>query len=417
MFISEVKRQIAAEGDRTISFLQDLVRIPSVTGNEGAVQAYLSKELASLGLEIDAWQPSREELQKHPVFSDDGLPLEGRPVIVGRWHGSGGGRSLILNGHVDVVPPGDPQSWIDGPWSGIVRDGKLYGRGACDMKGGLVAGIAAIRTLQKMGLRLRGDVMIQCVTGEETGGIGTLATILRGYRADSAVILEPTRLDLCPVGAGAASFRLHVPGLAAHAAMRQQGVSAIEKFLFIHALLMSLEKERNAGFQHPLYKDRLPAPISIGKVQAGDWPSTVPDNLVAEGRYGILPGENLNKARKLFEQKIRKEAHKDSWLSQHPPEVEWFEGQFEPAETALDSDVIKVLSECHYETTGKVPAIHGVSYGSDLRFFTNNAGMPAVLYGPGDVAQAHSVNEFISLEQLFTATQTVACMMIRWCEV
>jgi len=119
----------------------------------------------------------------------------------------------------------------------------------------------------------------------------------------------------------------------------------------------------------------------------------------------------------LFERKIQQAALQDSWLRDHPPVVEWFEGQFEPAETGLDSDLLKVLSECHFEITGKTPEMHGVPYGSDLRFFTNNARMPAVLYGPGDVAQAHSVNEFISLEQLFLAAQTIACMIVRWCEV
>jgi acetylornithine deacetylase len=393
------------------------VRIPSITGQERSVQDHLKEELVNMGLEIDAWEPTRDELETHPAYSDDGISLEGRPVLVARWPGSGGGRSLILNGHVDVVPPGNPQSWTDGPWSGVVRDGYLYGRGSCDMKGGLVAGITAIRMLQNMDFQPRGDVLLECVTGEETGGVGTLATILRGYRADAAIILEPTRLHLCPIGAGAASFRLHVPGLAAHGAMRKEGVSAIDKFHLIHSALIDLETDRNESFQHPLYIDRLPAPISIGKIYSGDWPSTVPDELVAEGRYGILPGETISAARKLFEEKIQDAARSDSWLKDHPPSVDWFEGQFEPASTALDSELLKVLSECHFEVTGHTPDMHGVPYGSDMRFFTNNAAMPAVLYGPGDVAQAHSVNEFISLEQVFTAAQTIAYMIVRWCDV
>jgi acetylornithine deacetylase len=152
-------------------------------------------------------------------------------------------------------------------------------------------------------------------------------------------------------------------------------------------------------------------------VHSGDWPSTVPDDLVAEGRYGILPGEEISTARELFEERIRDVAKSDPWLMNHPPFTEWFEGQFEPASTPLDSELLKVLSECHFEVTGSVPDMHGVPYGSDMRFFTNNARMPAVLYGPGDVAQAHSVNEFISLEQVFTAAQTIAYMIVRWCEV
>jgi acetylornithine deacetylase len=417
MLVSELKHQLESQTNSAISFLQDLVRIPSITGQERSVQDHLKEELINMGLEIDAWEPTREELETHPAFSDDGISLEGRPVLVARWPGSGGGRSLILNGHVDVVPPGNPRSWTDDPWSGVIRNGNLYGRGSCDMKGGLVAGITAIRILQKLGFQPRGDVLLECVIGEETGGVGTLATILRGHRADAAIILEPTRLQLCPVGAGAASFRLHVQGLAAHGAMRTEGVSAIDKFLLIHSALMQLETEHNGRFQHPLYRDGLPAPISIGKVQSGDWPSTVPDELVAEGRYGILPGETITEARHLFEEKIQDVAKNDPWLTDHPPLVEWFEGQFEPASTPLDSDLLKVLTECHLEVTGSAPGMHGVAYGSDMRFFTNNAAMPAVLYGPGNVAQAHSVNEFISLEQVFTAAQTIAYMIVRWCEV
>ena len=417
MLVNELKHQLEAQSDSAISLLQDLVRIPSITGQERSVQDHLKEELVNMRLEIDAWEPTREELATHPAFSDDGISLGGRPVLVARWPGSGGGRSLILNGHVDVVPPGNPQNWTDGPWSGVIRNGNLYGRGSCDMKGGLVAGITAIRLLQKLGFHPRGDVILECVIGEETGGVGTLATILRGYRADAAIILEPTRLQLCPVGAGAASFRLHLRGLAAHGAMRMEGVSAIDKFLLIHSALMQLETEHNGQFQHPLYRDCLPAPISVGKVQSGDWPSTVPDELVAEGRYGILPGETITEARHLFEEKIRDVANGDPWLKDHPPLVEWFEGQFEPASTPLDSDLLKVLTACHFEVTESAPGMHGVPYGSDMRFFTNNANMPAVLYGPGDVAQAHSVNEFVSLEQVFTVAQTIAYMIVQWCEV
>ncbi len=413
--VNEIKTRIDQLKPEMISLLQDLVRIPSLTGEETEVQQYLSPYLKGMGLQVDEWCPFRSDVSGHPAFSDDGLPLGERPVVVAGWPGSGSGRSMILNGHVDVVPTGDPAGWTDDPWSGAIRNERLYGRGSCDMKGGLVSGITAIAALRKMDFDLRGDLLMECVIGEETGGIGTLATIIRGYKADAAIVLEPTRMNLCPLGAGAASFRLRIPGLAAHGAMRLEGVSAIEKFFLIYNALSEFEHRRQSAFQHPLFdSDTLVAPLSIGKVQAGDWLSTVPENLIAEGRYGILPGENISEARNKFEACLKQTAQSDSWLNAHRPTVEWFEGQFEPAETPTDAPIIRVLSECHRHVNGTVPGMHGVPYGSDLRFFTNNAGMHAVLYGPGDVAVAHSLNEFVPLEEVFNAALTVALAVIAW---
>ena len=397
-------------------WLQDLVRIPSVTGAEAPVQEYMARLLQSMRLEVDSWRPTRADLASHRAFSDDGLPLGDRPVVVARLRGTDpAARSLILNGHADVVPPGDEGEWTDGPWSGTVRDGRLYGRGSCDMKGGLVSGILALAALQKMDAPPRGDVILQSVIGEETGGAGTLAAVIRGYRASAAIVLEPTRLNICPTGAGAASFRLHVPGRAAHGAMRREGVSAVDKFFIVNQALSGLEWARHAGFRHPLFREgELVAPISIGRVYAGDWPSTVPETLIAEGRFGILPGENMNAAHAEFETAIQRSAQTDSWLAEHPPNVEWFEGQFEPADTPLDAPVIAALREAHGAVCGAEPAVHGVPYGSDLRFFTNHAGMHAVLYGPGDVALAHSMNESVPIEEVLQAAETVALMILHW---
>jgi acetylornithine deacetylase len=410
--------QIVSESDRAIALLQDLVRIPSITGEEIQVQSFLSKELARLNLEVKECASTLDQLSKHPAFSNDGLPLEGRSSLVGRWRGTDkDGRSLILNGHVDVVPPGDLKAWADSPWSGHIRDGQLYGRGACDMKGGLATILLALSALQKAGIQPRGDVIVEFVIGEETGGVGTLSTILQGYTADAAIVAEPTQLQMCPVGAGAASFRLHVSGLAAHGSMRLEGVNAIEKFSVIHRALSEFETERHRSFEHPLYNNGLAAPISVGKIQAGDWPSSVPDLLIAEGRYGVLPGEKISEAREKFEKKIQQIAAQDAWLSTHPPVVEWFEGQFEPAETALDSDLIRALSETHQKITGGVLPMHGVPYGSDLRFFTNHAKIPAVLYGPGNVMQAHAANEYIRLDEMMIAAEVLAQFIVQWCRI
>jgi len=399
-----------------IDLLQELVRTPSVTGNEKSAQDKIAARLVEMGLDVDVWSPSRSELAAHPAFSDDGLPLGDRPVVVAKWTGTDpGAPSLILNGHMDVVPTGEDRAWTGGPWSGEVRDNKLWGRGSCDMKGGLAAGVTAVAALQRLGIKPRGDVLIESVIGEETGGVGTLATLLRGYRADVAFILEPTRMALCPVGAGALSFRIRVHGRAAHAAMRQEGVSAIAKFYYLMRALEELEQQRHREFHHPLYRHgELVAPISIGKIEAGDWPSTVPETLVAEGRYGVLPGEDVLEARTQFESALKRACGRDEWLSLHPPVMEWFEGQFESGETPIDTPVIHQIVQAHHEVHGHEPRIHGVSYGSDLRLFTNNGGMNALLYGPGDVRIAHSLNEFVPLDEVRCVTKVLARAIINW---
>ena len=413
--VDTIDRAVDDLAAQTTEMIQELVRIPSITGDETAAQGFVAGVLRDLGFSVDQWNPTREDLQDHRSFSDDGLPLGSRPVVVGRWGGSPGGGSVILNGHIDVVPPGREEDFPHGPWQGEVHDDLLWGRGACDMKAGLIAGILAVAALQRAGLTPAPEVIVESVIGEESGGVGTLATVVRGYRADAAVVLEPTRLQLCPVGCGSCSFRLHVPGRAAHGAMREEGVSALDNLWPLHRALMAFETERHRGFSHPLYPDdRLAAPLSIGTVQAGDWPSTVPEALVAEGRYGIFPGEDLDVARAAFEQVVMAAAATDPWLAEHPPTVEWFEGQFESAVTDLDSALLTQLGEAHSEVRGAPTGVHGVSYGSDLRFFTNDAGMPAVLYGPGDVADAHTVNEHVQLTEVLDAAKTVALMLMNW---
>src|SRR5262245_23325783 len=235
-----------------VRLLQDLIRIPSITGEETKAQLLFADRLRDINLDVDCWYPSHNDLKNHPSFSDDGLPLGERPIVIGYVKGTDpAARSLILNGHMDVVPVGNEDLWSDGAWSGVVRDKKVYGRGSCDMKGGLVAGFMAINALRKASFVPKGSVWIQSVIGEESGGAGTLAAVICGYRADAAIVLEPTRMAICPVGAGAATFRIKVHGRAAHGAMRQEGVSAVEKFYLLLSAIQEFERSRHLKFQHP----------------------------------------------------------------------------------------------------------------------------------------------------------------------
>ena len=399
-----------------IAFAQSLVRIPSVSGSEQAAQRAIAEKYESLGLATDIVPSVREELETHPAFSDDAIPFVDRLNVVARWPGTGGGRSLILNGHMDVVPPGDLAKWTRDPWGGEVDGDRLYGRGACDMKSGLASAVFAVQALQSIGVALNGDVMLQSVIGEESGGVGTLATIVRGYRADACVIMEPMSLRIAPVQTCALTFRLTVNGRAAHACMRPRGVSAITEFIAIATALEQFNIDRHERYRDDLFDDPTNiASLSIGTVRAGDWPSTVPDLLVAEGRFGVFPNESVQEARAAFEATVREAASMRPWLVDNPPIVEWVEGQFEPGTTPRDAPIIERLSCSHEAVTGKPASLFGIPCGTDLRLFTRHAGIPTILYGPGNILDAHTADEHVSLDEVVTCTKVLARTMLTWC--
>jgi acetylornithine deacetylase len=405
-----------------IAFLQRLVQLPSLPGQEQKAQHFVADTLRSLGLAVDVVSSELDDLRHHPAFCDDGVPFRERLNVVGRWPGSGrtpnppAPRSLILNGHMDVVPTGSESLWADSPWSGAIREGQLYGRGSCDMKAGVTANIFAIQTLQTMGFHPAADVLVESVIGEESGGVGTLTTIVKGFKADAAIITEPTRLHLCPVQSGALTFRVKVPGRAMHACMKPYGVSAIEKFYLVLQSVQELERKRHIEYKNPLYEDpNNIAPVNFGTIRAGEWPSTVPDELVVEGRFGVLPGESVSTARQAMASALASAASTDPWLKDHPPELEWFEGQFESGQTPQHSPIVQTIAEGHAKTFGKAPVVQGVTYGSDLRLFTNHGDTPAVLYGPGNIFHAHTVDEHVELEEVVAATKVLAYIVTQWC--
>jgi acetylornithine deacetylase len=415
-----LKEKLDAEIDglrpAMIEFMQRLVQFQTLPGKEQEAQHFIAEKLRSLRCEVAVLKSDYAELKQHPAFSDDGVPFDERLNVVGTWAGSGNGRSLILNGHMDVVPVGNLALWKFPPWAGVVEDGKLYGRGACDMKAGLAAAVFAIQALRQVGFKPAGNVHFESVIGEESGGVGTLTTILRGFTADAAVIMEPTRLRICPLHSGALSFRLRVTGRAIHASMKQFGVSAIEKFQQLFSALEQLDGFRHAQYSNPIFEFKHNiAPISIGTVTAGDWPSTVAEELVAEGRFGVFPGESTADARSQMSRCLHQVIAADPWLTAHPPSLEWFEGQFEPGETSLKEPIIAALGEAHARILGSVAAIQGVPYGSDLRLFTLYGKVPCALYGPGDVAFAHTVEEHVVLDEVFTCARIIASLIVDWC--
>ncbi len=403
-----------------VSELAELVRVPSVSGSdeENGVQAVLAARLTGLGLDVDHWPIPLAE-----TLAADGFPgveVERREAwgLVGRLAGTGGGTSLMLNAHVDVVPPGDPPAWTRGePFGGTVTADAVHGRGSCDMKGGLVAALWATRALAVLKVPLAGDLVLACVQGEEDGGLGTFATLARGWRADACVIPEPTSLDVVPANGGALTFRLHVPGRAAHASRRTSGVSAVENFVPVFRALRALEARRNRVTDPLMDRWDIAYPIEIGMVRAGDWSSTVPDLLVADGRHGVALDESVEDARAVFCDAVAEACAADPWLRDHPVRVEWWGGQFAPGRTDPDTPFVATLRAAHasVSSSARPQQTWGAPYGSDLRLMSGLGGVPTVHYGPGDAVLAHSPDELVPIHEVLATARTLAVLALHHC--
>src|SRR6266487_3189341 len=421
MPLSSIEQKALASLDEQglIKALRDLVRIPSATGQEAAAQNWLAQQMRHFGLDVDLWDIDVAELQRHPQFP--GMEVDrskDRAVgLVATWRreaGAASGRRLVFNGHIDVVPEGDRASWQYEPWGADLVDGRIYGRGACDMKGGLMAALFAIKAIKDSSVPIDGSLMVQSVIGEEDGGLGTFASLLRGHRGDAAIVCEPTQLQLIPAQAGALTFAVRVPGKSAHACVRLEGVSAVEKYLDIHRTLLQLERERNSEVEHPLLgKLPLPYPLNIGRVCAGNWSSSVPEELIFEGRIGVAMGELSDAVRHQFECALANLAEADPWLRDHPLEIKWSGGQFESAEIPLNHPLITLCQQSMFDLTGLKPELEGAPYGSDLRLLVNG-GIPAILFGPGDVRVAHMPDEHVDVAEVILAARAYIVFALRF---
>lgn len=412
----EARALNAVDIDGLVNTLGELIRFESDNGREVAIQHHMAGMLDGMGMQTDVWEIPLDDVRQDPAYGAE-IERDRAVGVVGSW-GRGQGRSLILNGHVDVVPAGELERWTVPPYQGTVRDGRVYGRGAVDMKGGLCCAIYAVRALMDAGIDLEGQVMIQPVAGEEDGGVGTLAAMLRGHTADAAIVLEPTELAIAPAQGGALSFRITIPGLAAHGALRSEGVDPMDYFALVHRTLRELESKRNQRLAHPLFKDyEIPFAICVGKVRAGIWASTVAETLVLEGRFGVGIDEDCDRARQELEQAVAELAERDDWLREHPPVVEWWGARFMPAAISPDHAVVRSLSGAFEAANGRPGAIRGMPYGADMHLLIHQGNTPAVLFGPGDVRVAHAPDEFVPINDLEAVTRTLVLTIMRFCAI
>ena len=405
----------AVDRVRLLGDLRALVRIPSVTGSEEAVSDWLAVALRGIpGVAVERLAPDPATVRADPDWPGQEMDRTALPVVIGRL-GRTGGRRVVLVGHTDVVPPGDLATWSVDPWAGRVSDGDLYGRGACDMKGGVAAILAAVRGVVDAGLSgaLAGEVVVAFVPSEEDGGQGMLAAIRAGVTGDLAVITEPSNLDVVVAHAGAITFRLTVPGRAAHASQRREGVSALDKLWVLARALEADETRRNAAETDPLMTAMgLPYPTILGIVHGGDWASTVIDRVVADGRYGVRLGQTPAEAEAELRACIAAACAADDFLRDHPATVEIVGGRFGSARVPSDHPLPVGLARVAEAVTGRRTALLGEPYGADMRLLVDQGATPTVIFGPGDVRVAHSADERVPLAEVEACARVLAAWIV-----
>lgn len=397
-----------------MDFIGRLVATPSFGGHETPAQELMAKSLGELGFQVDVWDIDFERLRGHPDFSMS-IPREEGLGVVGTLKGIGEDRSLILSGHIDTVAPGDEGNWDYPALEATVDAGRLYGRGVTDMKGGMACALYAVKAIQDAGVKLRGDIIYQSFIGEEDGSPGALDTCLRGYTADAGIVMEPSENKIAPEVAGAISFKVSVPGKSVHACVREEGISAIDKFIYLYDGLRELEKTRNSDIDNPLYsRYSTPFALSIGVVKGGQWPGSVAENLTFEGRIGVKIGENGEDAKKSLDDKIEELADNDPWLKENRPVVEWNGYDFAYSKVELDHPIIETLGTAYNDATGKEPVYEGMTYASDARHLMNIGKTPTTVFGPGDIRTAHGPNEYVPIVELEATVKTLALTIMRF---
>lgn len=402
-----------ADLTRITEDLSEMVAIPSVTGSERRIQDLMSDLMAELTFDVDVIETDPAELAQDPDFPGIEVPRSDLVVVAGTYRTGRPGPRRMLLGHVDVVPPGDETTWTSPPFDPVVLDGHLYGRGACDMKGGVAAMLEAVRLAMESEHELTGEIVLVAVPSEEDGGAGTLAAIRAGYTADMAVIPEPTNLEIVVAHAGAITFTLAVPGKAAHASMRREGVSALDKLFVLMEGLRNDEKMRNEAETNPLMTAiGLPYPTIIGQVEGGSWASTVMDSVEADGRYGVKLGQDCDGAAQDLREAVTRVWESDEWLSQFPVGLEVWGGRFDSSFVDPGHRLPVGLAAAHRAVTGTAAPMVGAPYGADMRLLINHGNTPTVMFGPGDVRVAHSADEHVALSEVATAAETLATWLM-----
>lgn len=409
--------EVASGFSDQLAFLEEAVRCPSVRGSEQTVQDLMHDAMQARGYDVDRWKVNPDDIRHHEGFSNVAVSYENAWNVVGTHRPSQEtGRSLILNGHIDVVPTGPLDMWETHPFDPVTKEGWMYGRGAGDMKAGVVSNLFALDAIRRAGYQPAGRVHLESVCEEESTGNGALATLVRGYSAEAALISEPTGLALGTSVLGVLWFQVQVRGLPVHVAHAGTGANAIEAAYQLIQALHGVEADWNSrkdttknhgGFDHPIN-------LNIGKIEGGDWASSVPAWCNFDCRIAIFPGHKPEEMKRDIEAKLKAATQNIPFLANNPPELVWNGFFTEGYDLERGSEQEKLLETAHSRVTGQpMRDWVGTAY-VDSRVFVLYADIPCLIYGP-TAENIHGFNERVKLDSILEATQAIALFAANWC--
>ena len=396
-----------------------LVRFPSLNGNEAGAQDFMEETFREMGLKTERFEVRDADLKELPGYSPSVGQWERHDNVVAIHRPRESvGRSLILNGHIDVVPIGAEELWSRPPFDPIVRDGRLYGRGSGDMKAGIAAYVTAFRALRTIGLQPAAPVFMQSVVEEECTGNGALACLHRGYQADGAIIPEPFGHSILTAQVGVMWLSVEVFGKPAHVLNAAQGINAIEAAFALWHGLQSLEAEWNKpGNRHPAFAHlEHPIRFNLGKIKGGEWASSVPTRCVMELRCGFYPGVPAAQARAAIETHLGETVKRDSALAGVTHRVRYAGFQAEGFVLDGTPPLLAALAAAHTKVLKNDAEWFASSATTDARAFNLYGSIPATCYGP-EAQNIHGIDESVSIESTLRVSQVLALFMARWCGV
>ena len=395
-----------------IEFLKELVEIPSLSGHEEAVIRLVHDRFSGMTDECELI-PLSNEIRKDRDYSTPipDIEYDGRYNLRAIVKGRGRGRSILFNSHTDVVPPSALQK---NPFNPVVRNGKLYGRGACDAKGQIATMFFLLKTVNDLKIKFNGDLKFHIVVEEENGGNGTLSMIRRGEQADAAIVMEPTSLKLLSAVRGAIWFRGIFKGIPGHSGSGGKRISALDLAIEAKSIMQRYHDELLANSKgielFDAYAD--PMPITFGKLHAGDWPATIPNQAVMEGVLGFLTNVDRYRVMDELEKEIMQRGSEEL---KHNFELEFM---YRHDAHAIGSEHPILDSFRHAFEKASIPLeISAMAASCDSWFYHNQLNIPTVVFGPGDLAVAHSNVEHIEINHIVSAVEILIHFIYQWCGI
>lgn len=402
--------------EQQVDFLKTLVKEPSTREKEAPAQAIMANKMQAMGAKVDRFHIDIDKISQMPGFSPVTVSYEHSINVVGTFgNPQGSGRSLIMNGHIDVVPEGPLEHWSHPPYQPHVESGRLYGRGSADMKAGLSAKVFALEALRSLNLQPNAPVYLQSVVEEECTGNGALACLEAGYKADAAIIGEPFN-DLVRAQIGVIWFQVTLHGTPGHALKAANANNVIETTGPLIAALRDYETYRNqACKRHIAYADHHhPIHLNIGEISGGNWTSSVPDSVVLNLRIAIYPGDSIIDSQREIEAWIKKACDSNAALKASAPTIHYHGFLAEGYYLNEGSDAENTLKESHIAVANRPLNATPLTATTDARFFGLYQDTPTLVYGPrGD--NIHGFNEYVELDSLLEVTQVYANFIANWC--